>query len=157
MQAFLALSRQIQQVATDYDILDAALEHLKREHRWFETNTFVPIGAALPPPTSTLADRKSSFQYETDFHSPLKEQFDSFLREIKLVRTYSNLYNDRSKIGVNEGFAMVNQRDAEVRTGPSTAQSHLFFPLPARAIPLQPSLSHTLLSVASRNNQSWHP
>ena len=51
---------------------------------------------------------------ETSMQHELQEAFDFFLREAKLIRTYSNLYNERSKIGVSEGFAMVNQRDAEV-------------------------------------------
>ena len=53
-------------------------------------------------------------QYGGELRAPLQEAFDSFLREAKLIRTYSNLYNERSKIGVSEGFALVNQRDAEV-------------------------------------------
>lgn len=54
-------------------------------------------------------------QDATELRAPLRETFNSFLREAKLIRTYSNLYNERSRIGVSEGFAMVNQRDAEVR------------------------------------------
>ena len=54
-------------------------------------------------------------QDDTELRAQLRETFSSFLREAKLIRTYSNLYNERSKIGVSEGFAMVNQRDAEVR------------------------------------------
>ena len=53
-------------------------------------------------------------QEEVELRAPLLETFNSFLREAKLIRTYSNLYNERTKIGVSEGFAMVNQRDAEV-------------------------------------------
>ncbi len=106
-QDFLAFSRQIQQVSTDYDILDATLEHLKREHEWFQKNVFSsPISETTAGP---------SMQHEAELRAPLRETFDSFLREAKLIRTYSNLYNERSKIGVSEAFAMVNQRDAEVR------------------------------------------
>lgn len=54
-------------------------------------------------------------QHETELRAQLRETFDSFLREAILIRTYSKLYDERSKIGVSEGFAMVNQRDAEVR------------------------------------------
>lgn len=53
-------------------------------------------------------------QDEVELRASLRETFDSFLRDAKLIRTYSNLYNERSKIGVSEGFALVNQRDAEV-------------------------------------------
>ena len=51
---------------------------------------------------------------EIELRTQLRETFDSFVREAKLIRTYIDLYNERSKIGVSEGFAMVNQRDAEV-------------------------------------------
>ena len=103
---FLALSRQIQQIATDYDILNATLEHLSREYQWFEKNKCSTV-------TSNITI-EAFMQDETELGSLLLEQFDSFLREIKMIRTYSNLYNERAKIGVSEGFAMVNQRDAEV-------------------------------------------
>ena len=53
-------------------------------------------------------------QYGGELRAQLQETFDSFLREAKLIRTYSTLYNERCKIGVSEGFALVNQRDAEV-------------------------------------------
>ena len=93
---FLAFSRQIQQISTDYDVLDATLEHLQRESQWYQDHI------------------ETSMQHEVELRVSLQETINSFLREAKLIRTYSNLYNERSKIGVSEGFAMVNQRDAEV-------------------------------------------
>ena len=36
---FLGLSRQIKQISTDCDVLGATLEHLQREHQWFQNNT----------------------------------------------------------------------------------------------------------------------
>ena len=45
----------------------------------------------------------------------LGDVFERFLKEVKLIRTYSTLYVERTKIGVSECFAMVNQRDADVR------------------------------------------
>lgn len=106
VQIFLAFSRQIQQISTDYDVLDAALEHLVREYRWFEENIYS---------TTISGIETGAFeQNRVELRAQLHETFDSFLREAKLIRTYSNLYNERSKIGVSEGFAMVNQRDAEV-------------------------------------------
>ena len=106
VQLFLAFSRQIQQITTDYDILDATLEHLHKEHRYLQNN--IPSTANLRTPAGALT------QHEEELRAPLQETFNSFLREAKLIRNYSNLYNERSKIGVSEGFAMVNQRDAEV-------------------------------------------
>lgn len=61
-------------------------------------------------------------QKDNELLDLLRETFDSFLREAKLVRTYSKLYDERTKIGVSEGFAMVNQRDAEVRA-PNSVQN----------------------------------
>ena len=107
VQKFLELSRQIKQIATDYDVLDATLEHLQREHQWFQDNT---ASTTISGVTSEAA-----MQCGAELRAPLQEIFDSFMREAKLIRTYSNLYNERSKIGVSEGFALVNQRDAEVR------------------------------------------
>lgn len=106
VQIFLGLSRQIQQISTDYDVLDATLEHLQREHQWFQDNTVSTTVSGV-----TMG---ASMQCGAELRAPLRETFDSFLREAKLIRTYSNLYNERSKIGVSEGFALVNQRDAEV-------------------------------------------
>ena len=106
VQNFLNFSRQIQQISTDYDVLDATLEHLKKEHEWFQDNIFSS--------TSSAIFSEASMRNQAELRAPLRETFDSFLREAKLIRTYSNLYNERTKIGVSEGFAMVNQRDAEV-------------------------------------------
>lgn len=106
VQIFLAFSRQIQQISTDYDVLDGTLEHLRRQNQSFEDNLF---STAIPRIASA-----TSMRDETELRAPLRETFNSFLREAKPIRTYSNLYNERTKIGVSEGFAMVNQRDAEV-------------------------------------------
>jgi len=95
-QTFLSLSRQIQQVATDYDILVATINHLKREHTWLENS--VNTMQRLPHISGIVT----------------KDVFDWYLEEVKLIRTYSSLYEERTKIGVSEGFAMVNQKDAEV-------------------------------------------
>lgn len=102
VQRFLAFSRQIQQTSTDYDVHDATFEHLDREFQWFEKTKY---GAAVSQ-TRGPEDR--------ELRELLQETYISFLREAKLIRTYSNLYNERCKIGVSEGFALVNQRDAEV-------------------------------------------
>ena len=72
-------------------------------------------------------------QHEVELHAPLQETFKSLLREAKLIRTYSNLYNERSKIGVSEGFALVNQRDAEV----CEHRSHLVAVIVSLMLPLR--------------------
>ena len=76
------------------------------EYQWFEKNRRSTANSKI--------EIRASLQDETELRAPLLETFNSFLREAKLIRTYSNLYNERTKIGVSEGFAMVNQRDAEV-------------------------------------------
>ena len=107
VQKFLELSRQIKQVATDYDVLDGSLEHLQREHKWFQDNT--------ASTTISGTSSETAMQCGAELRALLQETFDSFMGHAKLIRTYSNLYNERSNIGVSEGFALVNQRDAEVR------------------------------------------
>lgn len=102
----MAFSRQIQQISTDYDVLDATLEHLSREYQWFEKNRYSTVNSTI--------ETGVSVRDETELCAQLLETFNAFLREAKLIRTCSNLYNERCKIGVSEGFAMVNQRDAEV-------------------------------------------
>ena len=87
------------------------LEHLQKEHEWFEgvmenSEFGMEVQSATSPAFRPGKPR--------ELHDPLHDIFSSFLREAKLVRTYCNLYDQRTKIGVSEGFAMVNQRDAEV-------------------------------------------
>ena len=103
---FLALSRQIYQVATDYDILAETISHLQTQSDWFNkwlTSVSEPINSTL-------------IQQLMDVQHVLSDSFDNLLKDVKLIGTYSNLYLERSKIGVKECFAMVNQHDAEVRS-----------------------------------------
>ena len=104
-KAFLALSRQIYQVATDYDILAETIGHLQVQSAWF--NEWL---TSLSGPTNSTLVQKMM-----DAQRVLGDTFDNLLKDVKLIGTYSNLYLERSKIGVKECFAMVNQRDAEVR------------------------------------------
>ncbi|KAL9124030.1 MAG: hypothetical protein Q9217_006598 [Psora testacea] len=120
VQAFLALSRQIQQITTDYDILDATLQHLKKEHQWFEGSLVKQI---IGPQAEQVTE--SSIQDGAQLLAPLQELFDSYLQEAKLIRTYSNLYNERTRIGVSEAFAMINQRDAEVNIKMATESTQI--------------------------------
>lgn len=106
-QSFLALSRQIQQVATDYDILMNTVEHLRRAHTWFEE-------LFERTPETNFGDRSVSKNQKEEMRGILCDTFDRFLGEVKLIRTYNSLYIERTRIGVNECFALVNQRDAEV-------------------------------------------
>lgn len=106
-QSFLALSRQIQQVATDYDILMDTVELLQRAHIRFEE-------LFKRTPEASLGNRSVSKNQRQEMRETLCDIFDRFLGEVKLIRTYNSLYIERTRIGVNECFALVNQRDAEV-------------------------------------------
>jgi hypothetical protein len=107
-KAFLALSRQIYQVATDYDILSEAIIHLQKQSAWFNDWLMSVSGDA----NSALSQKMM------DAQRVLGDAFDNLIKDVKLIGTYSNLYLERSKIGVSECFAMVTQRDAEVCNAP---------------------------------------
>ena len=113
-QSFLALSRQIQQVATDYEVLTDTVEHLRRAHLCFEE-------LFEKTPETSFGNRTVSLNQKEEMRGILCDIFDRFLGEVKLIRTYNSLYVERTKIGVNECFALVNQRDAEVRPRPFTS------------------------------------
>ncbi|KAI9846952.1 MAG: hypothetical protein M1838_001088 [Thelocarpon superellum] len=100
-QAFLELSRQITQVATDYDILTCSLRRIQQEHLWLERRW-----KPLHDDHSTALWRQNN-EFVTDM-------FRFFLEETQLCRMYGKLYEERSKIGINEGFAMLGQKDAEL-------------------------------------------
>jgi hypothetical protein len=103
-KAFLALSRQIYQVATDYDILAETIGHLQVQSAWFNEWLTSLSGSNNSTPVQQMMDAQRV----------LGDTFDNLLKDVKLIGTYSNLYLERSKIGVKECFAMVNQHDAEV-------------------------------------------
>ena len=44
----------------------------------------------------------------------IQDSLEWYMGQVELVRNYSRLYDGRAKLGVDEGFAMVNQWDAEV-------------------------------------------
>lgn len=143
-QKFLEISRQIRQVATDYDILEDTVEHLQKAHLWFEGATILDAPSLASRPRRSSSEgingrRRSSnalpwsplrsFATLVEGESEeaiapsrsvgviqcLADNFERYRKEVNLFRTYSGLYVQRSKLGVNECFAMVNQRDAEVR------------------------------------------
>ncbi|KAK7968060.1 uncharacterized protein PG986_002337 [Apiospora aurea] len=109
-RAFLALSRQVYQVSTDYDILQASAEHLKSQSGWFHDRHLEQI----TPGTNNVEENH-------DTHAVLDDIFSQLLREVSLLRTYSNLYLERSKIGIDECYATTNQRDSELNIDIATA------------------------------------
>ncbi|KAK7958539.1 hypothetical protein PG988_013387 [Apiospora saccharicola] len=109
-RAFLALSRQIYQVSTDYDILQASAEHLKSQSQWLSDRNL------KRSPTD------DDLEYQ-DIHGAMDDIFSQMLSEVSLLRTYSNLYLERSKIGIDECYAMTNQRDSELNIGIAQASN----------------------------------
>ncbi|ORY70497.1 uncharacterized protein BCR38DRAFT_422242 [Pseudomassariella vexata] len=98
-RAFLALARQIHQISTDYDILQSSIQHLKAQTEWFR---------------KTLNARADIEDHIQDAQSTMDDIFENLTKEVKLIGTYTSLYLERSKIGVDECFAMINQRDSEL-------------------------------------------
>ncbi|KAI0127232.1 hypothetical protein BJ170DRAFT_366212 [Xylariales sp. AK1849] len=98
-RAFLALARQIHQISTDYDILTASIQHLKKQAAWYG---------------SMLKAHEDVDDSVHDAQSTMSDIFENLEGEVKLVGTYTQLYLERSKIGVDECFAMINQRDSEL-------------------------------------------
>lgn len=107
-KAFLALSRQIHQVATDYDILAETIAHLARQCAWFNEWLIEGVGEGED------VDGGKRLLEMRDAQRVLGDAFENLTKDVKLIGTYSGLYLERSKIGVSECFAMVTQRDAEV-------------------------------------------
>ncbi|KAI5836721.1 hypothetical protein DFP73DRAFT_347240 [Morchella snyderi] len=100
-RTFLTLTREITQVVTDYEILGPALRHLKTEHEW--------IAAQCDDDHSGIESSTTRVD-----NTGLKDIWDVYLSELQLLRTYAMLYETRTQLAINECFAMVNQRDAEV-------------------------------------------
>ena len=111
-QAFLSLARLIHQVATDYDILVDSITRLNEEYKWFDENIAQPRRAL----ERVNDGRRPSWVGNADLETrkALGDVSGQLVNEVKLIKTYNNLYLQRSQIGVNECFAMVNQRDADV-------------------------------------------
>lgn len=84
-RAFLTLNRQMTQVITDYDILEATILHLQREHASPAFQSF-PRSAEFSPRTFN------------------DDVWEFFLAEVRLLRTYGKLFESRTKIGINEVF-----------------------------------------------------
>ena len=109
---FLAVSRRLEQITTDYDILRAAIDYMVAQSIWYEErgkkNAFALDSPQSETPSMTIFPSEKA-------RSLLHNTFDSLKQDIELVRSYNRLYRVRSKIGINECFAMVNQINAEVR------------------------------------------
>lgn len=103
-KAFLRLSRQVRQAAPDYHILKLMIERLIKENRWLRD--------------STLSPSRHSVHMVNASHLELQDEIDDnlaqFSEEVELIQNYNDVFVKRSKLGVNECFALVNQRDSEL-------------------------------------------
>lgn len=109
---FLTLARQITQVSTDYEILGPALQHLKSEHEWISAQSNYD-GLEMEDSTAGIDN------------SGIKDIWDSYLSECQLLKVYAKLYETRTRIAINECFAMVNQRDAEINIKMATESTQI--------------------------------
>lgn len=108
-QSFLSLSRQFQQVATDYDILDGTVQELQKANQWLDEQALRFAQTHNRPIVLRLLIAQEKPQ------QMFKDAFERYPQQVKLLRTYNNLYMTRTQIGVSESFALANQRDSEVR------------------------------------------
>lgn len=106
-RAFLSLSRQIYQACTDLDILQATAGHLQSQSKWLNDRHHVAEDSEV-----------------VDVRSALTDIFSQITQEVTLLRTYYNLYLERSKIGIDECYAMTNQRDSETNISIAQASNH---------------------------------
>jgi len=111
-QDFLQATRRIEQVVTDYDILDSSIKLVKAETACFEQkfcheyeNGVEFSDASMLPYFPMPSTNARSFV--TDTLAQLSE-------DLVLTRSYNRLWRERARIGINECFALVNQQDAEV-------------------------------------------
>lgn len=93
LRAFLTLSRQIHQISTDHDILSSSIDHLRVETAWFGR-----MFAARPDIEYHIQNAQSA----------VEDIFANLEKEVSLIKVYTRLYLERSKIGVDECYAMVN-------------------------------------------------
>jgi hypothetical protein len=106
-QEFLGLCRRLEQITTDYDILELAIQKVGVEAKYYE-NTFCKQPEHV---TNLLAETKIP---SNDSRTLIDDVLLNLQQDVTLIRSYNRLYRERAKIGINECFAMVNQQDAEV-------------------------------------------
>lgn len=119
-RAFLTLSRRIYQIVTDIDILTASIDHLREQSNFLRGYTEEKLMNGYEWRTAheiELAQLRIA-------QSMLDDIFDNLAKEVKLVNTYATLYLQRSKLCVEENFAMINQRDSEVSRQTSTIRCY---------------------------------
>ncbi|KAK8065025.1 hypothetical protein PG997_011772 [Apiospora hydei] len=86
----------------------------KTEPRSFRHPTTTPNAPGEFPGANNIEE-------DHDTHAVLDDIFSQLLREVSLLRTYSTLYLERSKIEIDECYATTNQRDSELNIDIATA------------------------------------
>ena len=117
----LTLSRRIYQVVTDIDILTASIDYIREQSNFLRgyTEELVKINHERGNTHEIELARLRMTQ------SMLDDIFDNLAKEVKLVNTYATLYIQRSKLCVEENFAIINQRDSEVSQPISITRYHI--------------------------------
>ena len=122
---FLALCRRFEQITTDYDILDAAINMVKTESKVYENDFCNQYGSPL---TSGGGPNLASPSLPSrDASTLLQDTLGHLKQDVDLIRSYNRLFRERARIGINECFAVVNQLDAEVCTADTKHVSLLHF------------------------------
>ena len=109
-RALLTLSRRIYQVETDIDVLTTSIDHLHQQSNFLKgyAEEFLKNGhEGHNAREIELAQLRMA-------QSMLDDIFDNLAKEVKMVTSYATLYLQRSKLSVEENFAIINQRDSEV-------------------------------------------
>lgn len=120
-RAFITLSRRIYQIETDIEILAASIDHLREQSSFIRKYTEELLKDDNENRnTNEIAQLKMT-------QSILDDIFDNLIKEVKMVNSYATLYLQRSKLSVEENFAMINQRDSEVRRPTFPPPSIIYF------------------------------
>lgn len=95
---------------TDIDILTASIDHLREQSNFLRGCTEELLENGW--------DWRNTYEIElaqlSMAQSMLDDIFDNLAKEVKMINSYATLYLQRSKLCVEENFAMINQRDSEV-------------------------------------------
>jgi hypothetical protein len=111
-QDFLKASRRIEQVVTDYDILDSSIKLIKAESTCFEQ-----VFCSENHMQLDLSETSGLHYFpmpSTNARAFVADSLASLSESVVLIRSYNRLWRERARIGINECFALVNQQDAEV-------------------------------------------
>ncbi|PVI05248.1 hypothetical protein DM02DRAFT_112284 [Periconia macrospinosa] len=110
---FLALSRRLEQITTDFDILESSINLVKREVKTYERDFCDQPGVAITSKGTSGNGIALLACPPRNVSTLLDDTLGSLIDDIGLARSYNRVYRERARIGINECFAVVNQLDAE--------------------------------------------